>query len=106
VDLARSVEFLIESDISGPVNLSSPNPVPQAEFAKDLRQAWGVRFGLPATPWMAAVGAWFLNGDTELVMKSRRVIPTRLIDAGFQFQYPDWPAAARDLVSRMRSANH
>jgi len=106
VDLASSVAFLIESDLSGPVNLSSPNPVPQAEFAKDLRQAWGVRFGLPATPWMAAIGAWFLNGDTELVMKSRRVIPTRLLDAGFRFQYPTWPAAAQDLVKRMRSASH
>lgn len=55
---------------------------------------------------MAAVGAWFLNGDTELVMKSRRVIPTRLMDAGFRFQYPNWPAAAQDLVKRMRSASH
>jgi len=105
VDLARSVAFLIESDISGPVNLASPNPVTQAEFAKDLRAAWGVRFGLPATPWMAAIGAWFLNGDTELVMKSRRVVPTRLTEAGFQFQFPSWPAAAQDLVNQMRQSN-
>jgi hypothetical protein len=106
VDLARSVEFLIDSDLSGPVNISSPNPVTQAEFARDLRVAWGVRFGLPATPGMAAIGAWFLNGDTELVMKSRRVVPTRLTEAGFQFRYPIWPVAARDLVQRMQSSNH
>jgi uncharacterized protein (TIGR01777 family) len=105
VDLARSVAFLIESDISGPVNLASPNPVTQAEFANDLRAAWGVRFGLPATPWMAAIGAWFLNGDTELMMKSRRVVPTRLTQAGFQFQFPSWPAAAQDLVNQMRQSN-
>ena len=105
VDLARSVEFLIESDLSGPVNLASPNPVTQAEFAKELREAWGVRFGLPATSWMAAIGAWFLNGDTELIMKSRRVVPTRLTEAGFQFQYPNWPTAAQDLVLRMRQTN-
>jgi hypothetical protein len=101
VDLARAVEFLIKSDISGPVNLSSPNPVTQAEFAKGLREAWGIHFGLPAAPWMVAIGAWFLNGDTELVMKSRRVVPTRLTQAGFHFQYPAWPAAAQDLVRRM-----
>jgi uncharacterized protein (TIGR01777 family) len=106
VDLARSVEFLIESDISRPVNLASPNPVAQAEFAKDLRAAWGVQFGLSATPWMAAIGAWLLNGDTELVMKSRRVIPTRLTQAGFQFKYPTWSEAARDLAARLSSSNH
>jgi uncharacterized protein (TIGR01777 family) len=106
VDLARSVEFLMESNISGPVNLASPYPLTQAEFAKDLCAAWGVRFGLPAAPWMTAIGAWFLNGDTELVMKSRRVIPTHLTQAGFQFQYPNWPEAARDLATRLSSSNH
>jgi len=49
---------------------------------------------------MAAIGAWFLRTDTELVFKSRRVVPGRLLDAGFSFQYPGWPEATRDLVAR------
>ena len=104
-DLVRAVEFLIDhAELSGPVNLCSPNPLPQAEFAKELRTAWNVSFGLPAMPWMVKVGAWAMNGDSELVMKSRRVIPGLLQERGFEFRYPSWPEAARDLVERMRAA--
>ena len=74
--------------------------MPQREFMAALRAAAGVRVGLPATRWMAAIGAWFLRTDTELVFKSRRVVPGRLLDAGFTFQHPEWSAAARDLVQR------
>jgi NAD dependent epimerase/dehydratase family enzyme len=101
-DMVRAMEFLIESDLTGPVNISAPNPLPQAEFARDLRRAWGVGFGLPAAPWMIELGAWFLNGDSELVMKSRRVVPTKLLNAGFKFEYPVWAEAAKDLAQRMR----
>ena len=59
--------------------------------------------GLPATKSMAAVGAWVLRSDTELLLKSRRVVPGRLLDAGFEFEYPDWGTAAADLVQRVRS---
>ncbi len=103
LDFTRAIEFIIDhSEMEGTVNVCSPNPLPQAEFARGLRRAWGVRFGLPATEWMAAVGAWAMNGDTELVMKSRRVIPTRLLHLGFRFEFPSWPEAAQDLVARMR----
>jgi uncharacterized protein (TIGR01777 family) len=102
-DLGRAVEFLIEhSEIIGNVNIASPNPLPQAEFAKGIQRAWNVPFGLPATPWMINLGAWILNGDSELVMKSRRVISSRLKEGGFTFLFPNWPEAAKDLVSKMR----
>jgi NAD dependent epimerase/dehydratase family enzyme len=58
------------------------------------------RVGLPATRWMLEVGAFFMRTETELVLKSRRVVPGRLLDAGFEFEFPDWEDAARDLVSR------
>ena len=58
---------------------------------------------LPATAWMAEIGAFVRRTDTELVLKSRRVIPTRLQAAGFTFDYPSWPAAAQDLVARWRA---
>ena len=62
-----------------------------------LREAWGVRFGLPARRWMLEVGAWALRTETELVLKSRRVVPRRLLESGFAFEFPTWPEAARDL---------
>jgi NAD dependent epimerase/dehydratase family enzyme len=58
--------------------------------------------GLPATAWMLEVGAFFLRTETELILKSRRVVPRRLVDAGFEFQVPDWGTAAADLVQRWR----
>jgi uncharacterized protein (TIGR01777 family) len=105
LDFVRAIEFLIDhTELDGPVNVSAPNPVPQADFARAMRKAWHVPFGLPAAEWMIAIGAWALNGDTELVMKSRRVVPTRLLEHGFEFQFPTWPEAAKDLVARMRSS--
>ena len=76
------------------MNLAAPHPLPQREFMAALRAAWGRRVGLPVTRWMAEIGAFFLRTDTELVLKSRRVVPGRLLDAGFAFEFPEWPAAA------------
>jgi uncharacterized protein (TIGR01777 family) len=98
-DFVRAVEFLMTHDLAGPVNLAAPNPLPQRDFMRALRAACGVPFGLPATKWMAEVGAWVVRSDTELLLKSRRVVPGRLLDAGFRFEYPTWPEAARALVS-------
>jgi NAD dependent epimerase/dehydratase family enzyme len=56
--------------------------------------------GLPAMKWMAEIGAFFLRTDTELLFKSRRVAPARLLEAGFEFRYPDWPSASAELVRR------
>lgn len=99
VDFTRAVEFLMTHDIDGPVNLAAPEPLPQREFMRVLRAACGVPFGLPATRWMAEVGAFAIRSDTELLLKSRRVVPARLLAAGFTFTYPSWPEAARALVS-------
>jgi uncharacterized protein (TIGR01777 family) len=104
VDFARAVEFLISSPLCGEVNIASPNPVPNREFMRALREAWGARFGLPLSKWMIEAGAWLKRTESELVLKSRRVIPGRLPRAGFRFEYEQWPAAARDLVGRWRSA--
>ena len=65
-----------------------------------LRAARGTRLGLPATKWMVEIGAFFLRTDTELILKSRRVVPGRLLAAGFRFDFPTWASAAQDLVSR------
>lgn len=102
-DFVRAVEFLVDrEDIAGPVNLAAPHPLPQRAFMRTLRSTWGVPVGLPATRWMAEVGAFALRSDTELLLKSRCVVPGRLARAGFDFRYPEWPQAADELVRRVR----
>jgi uncharacterized protein (TIGR01777 family) len=102
-DFVRAVYWLIEHEsFSGPVNLASPNPLPNKDFMRELRQAWGIRFGLSSTNWMLGIGAFFLRTETELILKSRRVIATRLAESGFVFQFPQWAGAARDLCVRWR----
>jgi uncharacterized protein (TIGR01777 family) len=105
-DFVRAIEFLIEhEDMSGAVNLAAPNPLPQGEFMGALRAAAGVGLGLPATAWMAKLGAIAMRTDTELLLKSRRVVPSRLLDAGFVFSFPSWPEAAIDLLARQSHEN-
>jgi NAD dependent epimerase/dehydratase family enzyme len=70
---------------------------------RTLRRAWGARLGLPASRWMLALGAFVLRTETELILKSRRVVPGRLLDAGFRFDFPAWPAAAEDLCRRWKN---
>ncbi len=103
-DYIRAIEFLIANDsLSGPVNLASPNPLPNSEFQRALREAWGTRIGLPTTQWMVEIGTFVMRTESELVLKSRRVIPTRLLQAGFKFEHPTWSEAARELVCRWRT---
>ena len=103
-DFVRAVQWLIDrADISGVVNLAAPTPLPNADFMRALREAWGTSIGLPAPAWLLEVGALFMRTETELVLKSRRVVSTRLRDHGFVFTWRSWPDAARDLVKRWRS---
>ena len=105
-DFVRAIDFLIDQqDLKGCINICSPCPRPNKEFMRVLRQAWGTSIGLPATRWMLEVGAVFLRTETELILKSRRVVPQRLLEAGFKFNFAEWPDAASDLVDRWRS-NH
>src|SRR5438445_3342343 len=102
-DFVRAVLWLIEHrDFEGPVNLASPNPLTNAEFMRALRSAWGISIGLPATEWMLELGAFLLGSETELILKSRRVVPAKLLQSGFEFHFPRSPDAARDLCDRSR----
>lgn len=105
-DFIRAVEFLVEQELSGPVNLVAPEPLPNVEFMRELREAWGIRFGVPASRWMVEFGTWLLRTESELVLKSRRVVPGRLLEAGFRFQFPSWPEAAGDLCRRWRESRN
>jgi uncharacterized protein (TIGR01777 family) len=103
-DYCRAIDFLIaHPEIAGPVNLTAPNPLPNWQFLRDLRRAWGASFGLPATRWMLEIGAFFLRTETELILKSRRAVPTVLLQRGFRFDFPTWQEAAADLCTRFRA---
>jgi len=103
-DFRRSIQCLMDhDDLDGAINIASPNPLPNAEFMAALRKAWGARIGLPASAWMLELGAVFLRTETELILKSRRVIPGRLLARGFRFDFPAWNDAAHDLVKRSKS---
>jgi uncharacterized protein len=97
-DFIRAIRWLIDrEEVEGVVNIAAPEPLPQAEFMRVLREAWGIPVGLPASKWMLEIGALFMRTETELILKSRRVVPGRLRDRGFAFTYPRWSDAARDL---------
>lgn len=97
-DFCRAMEWLIEHDeLSGPVNFAAPNPLPNAEMMRLFREAVGAPFGLPATEWMLEIGAIFLRTETELILKSRRVVPGKLLRSGFKFRFPTMREAIADL---------
>jgi uncharacterized protein len=103
-DFIAAVRWLVERrDIDGPVNLASPHPLPNAEFMRILRNAYGAPFGLPARDWMLEVGAALMRTETELILKSRRVVPQRLIESGFTFTLPCWRDAAANLCERWKT---
>ncbi|MEE6272151.1 DUF1731 domain-containing protein [Georgenia sp. MJ206] len=104
-DFVRAVELLLDrDDLDGPFILAAPEPVQQRDHMRSLRRAWGQPLGLPATRLMAEVGALALRTDTELLLKSRRVVPGRLLDAGLTFAHPTWEGAAVDLVAQVRAS--
>ncbi len=103
-DFVRALYWLIDhEEVEGVVNIASPEPLPNADFMRGLREAWGARVGLPATRWMLELGAVFLRTETELILKSRRVVPGLLLRNGFSFRHPSWPEAARALCEEWRA---
>jgi len=110
LDFCRAVDVLlahpeITDETSGAVNMCAPGPMPNREFMRALRQAWHQPIGLPAFKWMLELGAIPMQTETELILKSRRVIPGVLLKHGFDFVFPTWPEAARNLVRRLKAEN-
>lgn len=100
-DFCRAVEWLLAHDeISGTVNVAAPNPLTNAAMMQTFRELCGVPFGLPATNWMLEIGAFLLRTETELMLKSRRVIPGRLLAGGFAFHFPTFREAVAELMGR------
>ena len=99
-DFCRAVDWIIEHEnLSGPVNVAAPNPITNREMMAALRNVCGMPFGLPAPSWMLEVGAFVLRTETELIIKSRRVVPVRLTESGFHFSFPQFRAALENLIA-------
>jgi uncharacterized protein len=100
-DLYRIILFLNEEEeLSGVFNCSSPDPVTNREFMANLRNVKNKKIGLPTPKWMLEAGAVFIKTETELVLKSRWVIPERLEKAGFVFQYDTLEKALRQILAK------
>jgi len=98
-DFVRAVEWLLERpELRGPVNTTAPNPVPQAELMRQLRESCGVPLGLPASEWMVRLGARLMGIEPELILKSRRVVPGKLLASGFRFEFPELRGALENLA--------
>jgi uncharacterized protein (TIGR01777 family) len=106
-DFCRAVQFIMDDDrpdpLQGPVNLASPHPVTNRDFMRTFRQVCHKRIGLPATRWMLEIGAFFLRTETELLLKSRQVVPGRLLASGFRFEFPELQRALEDVVRAHRA---
>lgn len=101
-DVCRAIDWIEAHDkMSGPYNCTSPNPVTNREFMQRLRKATGHRFGLPAFTWMLKFGAWLIGTETELILKSRWVLPKKIQETGFRFKYAQLQDAFADIISKV-----
>jgi uncharacterized protein (TIGR01777 family) len=101
-DTCRMIEWIVEHEnISGTYNCCSPNPVPNKEFMDTLRKVTGHIIGLPAFTWMLKIGAPLIGTETELVLKSRWVVPTKIKETGFEFKYPFLKEAFQEIISKV-----
>lgn len=104
-DVVGSLRFLADrADISGVVNVTSPHPSDDATMMRTVRRVLGVPFGMPLPRWALEIGSAAIRTETELVLKSRWVLPERLLAAGYRFQYPDLEQALRQIVDTRRAA--
>lgn len=97
-DTFRALNFIMENGLEGPINLGSPEPLTDAEFNQLVRKSVGTWFGPPKPRFSLELGAWIMGTETELVLKSRKVYPEKLLEAGFDFLYPDAASALSDLT--------
>lgn len=99
-DFVNVIDFIIENKaLSGAINVSSPNPITNEHIMKSLRKAVKMPFGIPMPTWLLEFGALLIGTETELVLKSRRVVPKGLHDAGYHFQFENIESALNDLCT-------
>lgn len=104
-DVFRALEFLESHELDGPVNVTSPNPSTNREVMATIRRVLGVPVGIPLPRIALELGARLIGTETELILKSRWVLPRRLLDAGFEFAYPELEPALRQILGKPAPAS-
>ncbi len=100
-DVAAIMQWLYDNEAQqGTFNVTSPTPVLNADFMRTLREVCKIPFGLPSPAWLLKLGAVFIGTETELILKSRRVVPARLLAAGYQFKYSALALALKNIVAK------
>lgn len=98
-DVTNMIEWIATHEkIEGVINCTAPNPIKNIEFMQIMRKGFCMPFGLPSPAWMLEAGAFIIRTETELILKSRWVLPRKILKTGFQFQYPEASAAINDLI--------
>jgi uncharacterized protein len=99
-DFANAIEFIIQKEIGGVINIVSPQPIANAIFMKKLRKSVGFPFGIPINSFLLKIGSFIIRTETELVLKSRNVIPKRLLKNGFKFRFENLDNAFQNLSDK------
>jgi uncharacterized protein len=100
-DVARCSEWIMQyPELNGAVNCTAPEPVNNRTMMKIIRDAYGIPFGFPAPAWVLEIGAAMIGTETELILKSNRVVPTRLLSSGFKFQFATAEEAIQNLIKK------
>lgn len=99
-DAARATEWIMQhQELEGIINCTAPEPVRNKVLMSTLRKAYGIPFGLPSPTWLLELGAWLIGTETELILKSRWVLPLHLLTSGFTFSFPKVEYAVKDILS-------
>ncbi|MEO5685579.1 MAG: TIGR01777 family oxidoreductase [Chitinophagaceae bacterium] len=100
-DICHMIEWIYEhKNIEGIYNCAAPNTVTNDFFMKTLRRITGHNFGLPAHKWMLTIGGWLIGTEKELLLKSRWVVPTKILETGFTFRFSKLEDAIEDIVRK------
>ncbi|WP_281322717.1 TIGR01777 family oxidoreductase [Flavobacterium aestivum] len=99
-DFANAIEFIIQKEITGIINIVSPEPIRNSDFMQKLRKAVGFPFGIPINSFLLEIGSFFIRTETELVLKSRNVIPKKLLENGFKFKFENIDQAFQNLLNK------
>jgi uncharacterized protein (TIGR01777 family) len=99
-DAAKCTEWLMQNPgMNGVINCTAPEPVKNTDLMSYLRKLYGIPFGLPSPAWLLEIGALMIGTETELILKSRWVIPTRLLENQYKFVFPKLEHAIKDILS-------
>ena len=99
-DFANAIDFIIQNEMVGVVNIVSPEPISNAEFMKKLQNAVGIPFGIPISTFLLNIGSFIIRTETELVLKSRNVIPKKLVENGFKYKFANIDTAFQNLLKK------